>query len=288
MESLDLNINNYSLIELFELFKINSELDDNSLKKAKNIVYKMHPDKSNLDSKYFLFFSKAYKKLYQLYEFQNKSSNKKLEEEYNIKPSDKDELLNQFMKNNNLDNKKNFHKWFNQEFEKQNGQSINNGYEDWFKSNEGILEENIQGSSVNEKINNYKKQAVTQYKGEINGLNGGYGGGLILAGESNFTSPMFSSNLGYNDLKDAYENTIFDISDEIQKPSYTFNEYKSLRDNQNLTPKTNEESNQFFIDQNKQEEEESIQTAYKLTKEYEENKDKNKKFWQKMQQITNS
>ena len=36
----------------------------------------MHPDKSHLDSKYFLFFSKAYKRLYSIYDFQNKSSNK--------------------------------------------------------------------------------------------------------------------------------------------------------------------------------------------------------------------
>ena len=288
MENLDLDINNYSLVELFDLFKINNELNDENMKKAKNIVYKMHPDKSRLDSKYFLFFSKAYKKLYQIYEFQNKSSNKKGEEEYSIKQSDKDELLNQFIKKNNLEDKTNFQKWFNNEFEKQNGKSLDDGYEDWFKSNNGIIDENVQGSSINEKINNYKKQAVTQYNGEINGLNSGFGSGLILAQESNFSSPMFSSNLGYNDLKEAYENTIFDISDDIQKPKYTLNEYKSLRDNQNLKPKTNEESDQYFQDQSRLEEEESIQTAYRLTKEYEENKSKNKKFWQKMQQITNS
>ncbi len=37
----------------------------------------MHPDKSQLDPKYFLFFSKAYKELYNCYEFMNKSNNKK-------------------------------------------------------------------------------------------------------------------------------------------------------------------------------------------------------------------
>ena len=160
MENLDLDINNYSLVELFDLFKINNELNDENMKKAKNIVYKMHPDKSRLDSKYFLFFSKAYKKLYQLYEFQNKSSNKKGEEEYSIKQSDKDELLNQFLKKNNLEDKTNFQKWFNNEFEKQNGKALDYGYEDWFKSNDGIIDENVHGSSINEKINNYKSRRL--------------------------------------------------------------------------------------------------------------------------------
>jgi hypothetical protein len=73
MNQLDLDIENYSLRDLYNLFNINDELDEESLKNAKKIVLKMHPDKSRLDQKYFLFFSKAYKRLYSVYEFQNKS-----------------------------------------------------------------------------------------------------------------------------------------------------------------------------------------------------------------------
>ena len=36
----------------------------------------MHPDKSGLDKEYFLFFSKAYKTLYQLYTIQDKTRQK--------------------------------------------------------------------------------------------------------------------------------------------------------------------------------------------------------------------
>ena len=61
---LDLDVDNYSLDDLYNLFNIsnnnsNQVLDEHSLKGAKQIVLKMHPDKSQLDSKYFLFFSKA-------------------------------------------------------------------------------------------------------------------------------------------------------------------------------------------------------------------------------------
>ena len=33
----------------------------------------MHPDKSKLDKSYFIFFSKAYKLLYSIYEFKHKN-----------------------------------------------------------------------------------------------------------------------------------------------------------------------------------------------------------------------
>ena len=77
IHSLDLELDNYSLEDLYHLFNIpNSTLSEESLKSAKQIVLKMHPDKSRLDSKYFLFFSKAYKRLFGIYEFQNKSLKK--------------------------------------------------------------------------------------------------------------------------------------------------------------------------------------------------------------------
>ena len=56
IHSLDLELDNYSLEDLYHLFNIpNSTLSEESLKSAKQIVLKMHPDKSRLDSKYFLF-----------------------------------------------------------------------------------------------------------------------------------------------------------------------------------------------------------------------------------------
>jgi len=78
LNSLDLDLDNYSLEDLYHLFNIsNGHLSEESLKSAKQIVLKMHPDKSRLEPKYFLFFSRAYKRLYSIYDFQNKSDNKK-------------------------------------------------------------------------------------------------------------------------------------------------------------------------------------------------------------------
>ena len=56
MDDLDLNIENYNLRDLLNLFKVDHDFDKDNLKKAKRMVLMMHPDKSKLDKKYFLFF----------------------------------------------------------------------------------------------------------------------------------------------------------------------------------------------------------------------------------------
>ena len=97
---IDLNVENYSLSDLYNLFKItNQTLTDEIMKDAKKIVLMTHPDKSRLEPKYFLFYSAAYKRLYSIYEFQNKSSRKNVMlEDHN--PDEKNRLLdNMFQKN---------------------------------------------------------------------------------------------------------------------------------------------------------------------------------------------
>ena len=119
INNLDLDLDHYSLEDLYHLFNIpQGILTENSLKNAKQIVFKMHPDKSRLEPKYFLFFSKAYKRIYGIYEFQNKSSNKKYKDEDFFDDSNKNVLDNMFEKNKTFKDPKNFNSWFNNAFEK--------------------------------------------------------------------------------------------------------------------------------------------------------------------------
>ena len=53
---LDLDIDNYSLDDILDLFKIDNINTVENLARAKMITLKMHPDKSGLDKEYFLFF----------------------------------------------------------------------------------------------------------------------------------------------------------------------------------------------------------------------------------------
>ena len=61
MSEFDLNLDNYNLKDLLNLFKIKINFDENDLKRAKTVALKTHPDKSGLDKEIFDFFFKAYK-----------------------------------------------------------------------------------------------------------------------------------------------------------------------------------------------------------------------------------
>jgi len=67
MESLDLNINNYNLPDILALFNLPTLFDADDLKRAKSAVMKTHPDKCQLPKEYFLFFTKAYRIIHQIY-----------------------------------------------------------------------------------------------------------------------------------------------------------------------------------------------------------------------------
>ena len=53
MDNIDLNIDNYNLQELLNLFSITENFSEKDMKEAKKVVLRTHPDKSGLDKKYF-------------------------------------------------------------------------------------------------------------------------------------------------------------------------------------------------------------------------------------------
>ena len=81
-ETHDLDIDNYNLTDLLNLFHLQFDFNENDLKRAKLMVYKMHPDKSNIDNKYFIFFNKAYKTIQKVYYFKRKKQQNSYDTEY--------------------------------------------------------------------------------------------------------------------------------------------------------------------------------------------------------------
>ena len=122
LNDLDLNIDNYSLEDILNLFNLNLIYTKEDLKNAKKKALKTHPDKSGLERSVFIFFSKAYNILSKLYKLKNRTE-KKVEnidyDENDMEESQGNKELLQ-MKLKNLD-KKNFNTWFNKLFEKSNG-----------------------------------------------------------------------------------------------------------------------------------------------------------------------
>jgi hypothetical protein len=287
LNSLDLDLDNYSLDDLYHLFNINGNiLNDETMKLAKQIVLKMHPDKSQLDSKYFLFFSKAYKRLYGIYEFQNKSTKKKMDNEDYFNESNKTILDNMFDKNKDFKDSKNFNSWFNEAFEKGRLENpTEQGYGDWLKSDEGFISvnENVTKGNMNDVFEQKKKQiqSLTLYTGVTDMVSSSFGGSLLDGGND------FSSD-NYTDLKQAYTETLIPVTQEDYNKMQKFNnisEYKRHRDQVDTTPLTKEESERKLLQQQQEHDQHSAALAFKYAKESEKAKEKQNNFWSDLTQI---
>uniref|UniRef100_A0A6C0I8Q0 J domain-containing protein n=1 Tax=viral metagenome TaxID=1070528 RepID=A0A6C0I8Q0_9ZZZZ len=294
LSELDLNIDNYTLDDLYNLFNI-SFLDESSLKTAKQIVLKMHPDKSQLDSKYFLFFSKAYKRVYSIYEFQNKSEKKNerdLKKDY-FEDSNKTVLDTMFATKKELKDPNNFNSWFNEKFEKHKleDDDTNKGYGDWLKTDEGIYgnNDNVTQSNMNEAFELQKKQiqALTVYNG-INDTYAAFSGGGSLLGDQSSNFSGSSAGLGFTDLRQAHIETIIPITqDDYEKiPKYkNLNEYKTNRDRVDITPISKVEAERILHQNKNNLDQESAALAYKYAKEAEKAKAKQRSFWGDIKQL---
>jgi hypothetical protein len=296
--NLDLNIENYSREDIFNLFGIKtSNLTENIMKECKKIVLKTHPDKSQLENKYFIFFSSAYKKLFAIYEFQNKTTNKKQPVTSEYYDTNNGELLDKvFETNKNLKDPKNFNSWFNDQFEKHRLEDpIESGYGNWLKSDEDIVYlQNVNKANMASEMEKHKKhvQSLTVYNG-VNEINSStFGGSSLMEYDSNFTSGSLFSNdgMGYTDLRQAYAESVIPVTEEDYRKAPKFknvDEYKNHRNTVDTTPLSKEEAMRQLYQQNKTKDEESAALAYYYAKQSEKAKKNEDSFWSGLKQITN-
>lgn len=295
---LDLDINNYSQPELYALFGIQSQtLTEDIMKISKRTVLKTHPDKSGLEPKYFLFFSNAYKRLYSIYEFQNKST-KKTENKSEYYDSNNEIVLDKmFEKDKSLKEPNNFNKWFNDQFDKhKSDDQPDAGYGDWLKSNEDIVDiGNVSQANMASEMEKRKKQvqSLTTYNGVNTQYANTFGGSSLMDYNNNFTSGSLFSNdgMGYTDLKQAYVESVIPVTaeDYNNMPKFrNIEEYKRHRDTVDTKPLDKEKSMKQLYKDNKNQEEESVALAYYYAKQAEKNKQNSQSFWSSIKQLTNN
>lgn len=284
IDNLDLNIDNYSLDDLFCLFKIPPNFNEYDLKQAKKIVLNSHPDKSKLHPDYFRFFSKAYKMIYFIWQFKNKNPNKDIEnvlnyKSNNLKNAENDSFINQHLNKFNMEkykDSKEFNKWFNDFFEKNNikNEGDDFGYESWLRSNEDLDEDRkIQFSQLGEEIEKKKQQVKTLIK--YNGIDDMYsnfnGSNLDNGVPRSYSSELFSS-LPYEDLRKAHTETVIPITADDYKNIKKFknvDEYNFYRNSQDIQPLMGEKLNEYLSNREKMDEYKSCQTSFNLAKRME-------------------
>jgi hypothetical protein len=302
---MDLNIENYDLDDILNLFKMPKDFVEEDVKAAKKIVLKTHPDKSGLHPDYFRFYSQAYKKIYFIWKFKSSSA-----KDNNLKTYDeimtndekvghfsnhKKDKLTDFLSSNHLKEGKNFNKWFNEQFEKNKLQSEEetNGYGDWLKSNEDIDEDKkISYTQMGEEIEKKKQhvRSLVVHKG-IDELYSNFSGASNLTGDSPecFGSDLFSS-LQYEDLRKAHVESVIPVTmDDYNnvKKFKNLNEYNNYRNTQDIVPLSEIQAAEYLNNKNKQEEIQTTNRAYKLAKQLEETNKNQSKFWGSIMKIKN-
>jgi hypothetical protein len=299
MNNVDLNIDNYDLNDILNLFKIRHDFDENELKKAKKIVLMTHPDKSKLSADYFRFYTKAYRILYSIWEFKNKQKNGS---NYNLNYKDNDmyfdaekkEILNNYLEKLEMNKTEKFNKWFNNYFEKNKIKSEQNehGYGDWFKSEEDIDEiKHISKTQMSEEIERKKqKMRALVVNNGINEISSSFIGSELNNDIPQCYSSDLFSNLKFEDLRKAHTETVVPVTMEdynnVKKFKNT-NEFNIYRQNQDLTPLSEKQALEYFQNKNRMIENESNMRAFKLAKEIEQSNNKIESSWKEMRLLNN-
>jgi curved DNA-binding protein CbpA len=273
-------------------------LTEDNMKDAKKIVLKTHPDKSRLDNKYFVFFGKAYQKLRDIYEFQNKTNKKTSDNKEYFDTQNGEVLDKMFDMKKDLKDPKNFNDWFNSQFEKHRlDDPVENGYGNWLKSDEDIIftPQNMNKDSMAREMEKRKReiQALTPYKGVGDAfVSSSAGGSSLMEYNNNFTSnSLFSGGgMGYTDLRQAYVESVVPVTEEDyhRLPKFkTMDEFKRHRESVDTNPLSKEEAMRQLYQQDKQKNEESAALAYYYAQQSEKAKKNNDTFWAGLKQITN-
>ena len=282
LENLDLNIENYNLNDILNLFKLKNNFTEEDLKNAKKIVLKTHPDKSKLDKKYFLFFSSAYKIVYQIYNFKSRANDKNTE--YYIEEDENNKLLIE-----KILKKDNFIEWFNKEFEKLNVKNSNDGYEDWLKSNENMDYRTTTKNNMERDIYEKKKELRSIIKREeVKTIQELHDNNILGSKEIQEYSSDIFGNFRYDDVKKAYVESVIPVTEEDIDNQNIFNNLQQINDHrntQNISPLSLEHANKYLHVMKNNDEEININRAYNLALENEKNNKLNNEWWKNLRQI---
>ena len=286
MESLDLNIENYDLNDLLALFKLDFEFAEEDLKRVKKTVLQTHPDKSNLDKKYFLFFTSAYKIILSIHEFRHKSSAKQSTTYTVEKDEEKERLLKK------IQTQPNFNRIFNDLFEKYKIQDEEtaDGYGDWIKSDENMDSRTTTMSQMNDTFEQKKREVKElipfQEIEEVNATSGHFD--LTRERPTYYSSAIFS-NLQYEDLKKAHIESVIPITQEDYhaRPKFrNVNELQQHPDYQDTKPLSLSQAKDYFQQRQSFQAKNDVQRAYKLAQQDESVRKANQGWMSGFKQLT--
>ena len=288
MDEFDLDIDNYQLEDILNLFHLDYKFDVESMKKAKSMALKTHPDKSGLKKDFFLFFMKAYKMLEAIYDYRYKKEQCAKNQKYT---AEIDEQNHQLLKKLDGKTARDFNKWFNEMFEKVKvrDEDVDTGYGSWFQSNEDVDGGVIKSrSAMEEEFEKRKKKsrALILHK-EVGEMESSGGYDLTRNKPEQYSADLFS-NLPYQDLKKAHTETVVPVSmeDYYVKPRFeSVESYVRYREQNRPEMVSLDQSKQLLKERNMKNNKINTERAFRLIKRDEEIAQSNKKWWAHLKQL---
>ena len=251
-----MKIETYSLSELLELFQLPYTISMEDLKRAKKIVLMTHPDKSGLESEYFLFYKKAFDVVVQFYQEQQRTNQVVPTEEPKYEPINTNtnkSAAKQVTTAINKMSKKDFNTTFNKLFDDTMSTKVNTSRNDWFSKDESIYQvEGVNKQNMGQMFEHVKEKqnatSLSRYRG-IETLSSGNGFSSNLYDEEDEEEYVHCdpfSKLKFDDLRKVHKDqTVLAVSEkDIEKVAlYTSTEqYMQARGQQHLTPFTKTEA----------------------------------------------
>jgi hypothetical protein len=313
---LDTDIRNYNLTDILKLFSIPVAFSEDHLKSAKRTVLKMHPDKCNLPKEYFLFFTKAYRILYQIYSMRHeRAQGYGHVQEYAelIADGESAETLGSESSSGSSSlasadhraklatmSHDDFNRWFNSAFEKYRVPDSNeDGYEQWFRgtdddtNQDGVTSDDA-GDADNTNAISSGAWSATQMR-EMERKRNRIRDRLALVASSELEaaggngSSSFQSQLQFEDLKRAHTETLIPVTESDFKSVRQFKneqELKMFRSSASA-PLSKEESAAILERARIADVEESTHRAYQMARQDEIARDMNRRFMREFQTIGN-
>ena len=286
----DLDIENYDLEDILNLFHCSFNFTESDLKKARKKSLMIHPDKSKLPIKYFLFYKKAYQTLEQVYRFRQKKFQCAHNVAYNPEIGDNNIELLRGLHGMKITE---FNDWFNKAFNKIKikDDNVDGGYGEWIQSEEDTNEDKPVNLSEFASAFEKKKKACKALvvHREISNITQTVGTTLVREKVENYASDIFS-RLKYEDLKKAHTETVVPVThqDFLDKPK--FNNVESLRrqrESQDVGPQSLQQAKRFLAKRESASNKLNSNQAFRLMKQDEEITRVNEKWWSNLKQLEN-
>jgi hypothetical protein len=265
MDGVDLNIENYALSDILKLYNLDYSFTYEDLRMSMKRLYQIHPDKSGLDSKYFIFYKEAYSILLAVYRHRSKSTN--FRENFDSNESK--------VKLKKLLEHKNFNMLFNKLFE-ESFTNKNVGHGDWLKSDSSLSE-----AETNMTKEEYfkKMHSSVACNNNIN-ISASIDNTHNLIDDSETFESFSNKNLVYDDVKKVYSEKYIPINVNNNR----INKYKNIEEIQRdrgsrIEELSNEESHRILNTEKERDQELSSHKMYKIIQQDKNYEKQSKKWW---------